>query len=96
MPSQLTKLITDTRTEGWPSMSNMCQLAIRCHQAGVTIDQVETFLIKQFRKKPSKKENCFFSKHLLQKQLHYTIDQVPKLRIILRRIFWKLLPQSTS
>merc|ERR1719158_423899 len=72
MPSQLTKLISDTKTEGWPSLSNISQLAQKCHLAGVNMDQVEEFLVKQFRGKSKKSSNRkrepnFYSKHLLQR-----------------------------
>eukprot|EP00090_Calanus_glacialis_P002981 TRINITY_DN12171_c0_g1_i1.p1 TRINITY_DN12171_c0_g1~~TRINITY_DN12171_c0_g1_i1.p1 ORF type:complete len:800 (-),score=231.13 TRINITY_DN12171_c0_g1_i1:15-2414(-) len=73
MPPQLTKLIADSRGGGWPSLSNMSLLAQKCNLAGVSIDQVEEFLLAHFRSKSKKKavgkkrEPNFYSKHLLEK-----------------------------
>jgi len=72
MPSRLTRLISDTKVEGWPTLNNMSILAQKCHLAGVNMDQVEEFLVTHFRSKskntPSKKrEPNFYSKHLLVK-----------------------------
>ena len=82
MPNSLTRLITDTRDGGWPSLTNIAILCSKCHQAGVDIDQLEDFLIRNFRSssKKNKKgknntqgwESNFFSKHLLTK---HNIDE---------------------
>ena len=80
MPSRLTKLVTDSKDGGWPSLTNIAILTSKCHQAGVDMDQVEDFFIRQFRKASKSDEKSgatknreynFFSKHLLEK---YQID----------------------
>ena len=80
MPSRLTKLVTDSKDVGWPSLTNIAILTSKCHQAGVDMDQVEDFFIRQFRKASksddksgadNNREYNFFSKHLLEK---YQID----------------------
>ena len=81
MPSRLTKLVTDCKDGGWPSLTNIAILTSKCQQAGVDMDQVEDFFIRQFRKasksddksgaKQNNREYNFFSKHLLEK---YKID----------------------
>ena len=84
MPSRLTRLISDTRTEGWPSLSNVRLLALRCNQAGVSLDQVERYLVTHFRKKSrvqerdKKMDPAFLSKHILKKHLSFQNDQVSK------------------
>ena len=67
MPPRLTKLVTDSKDGGWPTLTNISILASKCHQAGVDMDQVEDFFIRHFRKasKSSEKteanrENNFF------------------------------------
>jgi len=92
MPSRLTRLISDTKVEGWPTLGNISLLAQKCHLAGVNMDQVEEFLVAHFRSKskntPTKKrEPNFYSKHLwvkwqnknyesLEKFLNYVGDNI--------------------
>ena len=33
MPNSLTRLITNTKVEGWPSLTNIAILTSKCHQA---------------------------------------------------------------
>ena len=71
MPSRLTKLISDVKDGGWPSLANMSLLCQKCELAGVDINQVEEFLIGHFRKKSkghsTSRESNFYSKHLLER-----------------------------
>ena len=82
MPKILTNLITDTRTEGWPSLNNISLLASKCNLAGVNIDQVESYLVINFRSKSNKKttaqnkEPNFFSKHTVK--VYFSDDKVDK------------------
>ena len=85
MPANITKLISDSDLEEWPSFSNISQVALRCHEVGVSIDQVEEFLIDQFRsqseqqnapkEKKKKKEDNFYSKHLCNKLIKSKEDE---------------------
>ena len=78
MPKSLTNLITDTRVDGWPGLSNLSLLASKCNLAGVNIDQVESYLVTHFRSKSAKKnqkqEPNFFSKHALK--MYFSDDKV--------------------
>ena len=85
MPSSLTRLVTSTKLDGWPSLTNIAILTSKCHQAGVDMDQVEQFFIRHFRSKSKsdekvdkkfKREDNFFSKHLLER--HMVDDSVVK------------------
>jgi len=68
MPNGLTDLVTKTSEAGWPSLQNISLLALRCDAAGVTIEQVEDFFCRNFRKKEKKDDlskkrpNHFYSK----------------------------------
>jgi len=86
MPSQLTRLISDTRDEGWPRLSKVCTLAQRGSSAGVDMDQVEEFLIHHYRKNSGKetktgkkKEPNFYSKHLLERWLKGRTESLEEL-----------------
>ena len=101
MPSNITKLITDTDLEEWPSFSNVSQVALRCHNVGVGIDQVEEFLIVQFRsqseqqntskEKKKKKEDNFYSKHLCNKLIKSKEDESIRIENFLKYLEQNIL-----
>ena len=104
MPSNITKLITDTDLEEWPSFSNVSQVALRCHNVGVSIDQVEEFLIVQFRsqseqqntskEKKKKKEDNFYSKHLCNKLIKSKEDESIRIENFLKYLEQNILSHA--
>ena len=104
MPANITKLISDTDLEEWPSFSNISQVALKCHDAGVSIDQVEEFLIDQFRsqseqqntpkEKKKKKEDNFYSKHLCNKLIKSKEDESIRIENFLKYLEQNILSHA--
>ena len=104
MPANITKLISDTDLEEWPSFSNISQVALKCHEVGVSIDQVEEFLIDQFRsqseqqntpkEKKKKKEDNFYSKHLCNKLIKSKEDESIRIENFLKYLEENILSQA--
>ena len=104
MPANITKLISDTDLEEWPSFSNISQVALKCHEVGVSIDQVEEFLIDQFRsqseqqntpkEKKKKKEDNFYSKHLCNKLIKSKEDESIRIENFLKYLEQNILSHA--
>jgi len=87
MPPALTKMLlagnNTTKSESWPEFGTVCSLARKCGHGGVTVQEVEMYLLKNYRgetKEEDMGEPNFYSLHLLaswengEKVLEKTLD----------------------